>query len=166
MRKFIYKEGEGINLRLINIQDFNLLLYWRSIEQNAKWFSTKNITYEIHRRWFNDFWYKLDDYTFIAETIDKGIPIGMVSIYHIDYDKNEAEFGRLLLAHPDYRGKGLGKEMTRLAIDAAFDDLKLNRLYLEVLINNPTAHNIYLDYGFKNTEEVGLVYKMELFNGG
>jgi diamine N-acetyltransferase len=163
-KKYIYKDGDGIRLRPINLNDFSLLLYWRSIEQNAKWFTIQNITYVEHWEWYGKYTHSSDDYTFVAETLDKGTPIGMVAIYHIDYTKNEAEFGRLLLAHPDYRGKGLGKEMTRLAINAAFNDLNLNRLYLEVLKHNPIAHNIYLDYGFKDTDDSGLVYKMELFN--
>lgn len=158
------KRSDRIILRSLFSTDFSLLLYWRSIKDNAQWFNTKDITYQTHVKWIQNYYNSDNDYVFIIETAETFIPLGMISVYNVDRIKREAEFGRLLLAHPDYRGMGIGKEATLMLMDMVFDKLDLRRLYLEVHVDNVVAHNLYLSCGFKDIDERDGNYIMEYIN--
>lgn len=47
------------------------------------------------------------------------------------------------------RGRGLGREITRLVVSWGFDTLGLHRIQLEVLAGNTRAMNCYLACGFR-----------------
>lgn len=49
----------------------------------------------------------------------------------------------------DLRGRGLGREVTRLVVAWAFDVLGVHRLQLEVPVDNHPAISCYLACGFK-----------------
>jgi RimJ/RimL family protein N-acetyltransferase len=49
----------------------------------------------------------------------------------------------------DLRGRGLGREITRLVLSWGFDVLGLHRIELEVLAGNSRAINCYLACGFR-----------------
>jgi RimJ/RimL family protein N-acetyltransferase len=48
------------------------------------------------------------------------------------------------------RGRGMGREVTRLVVAWAFDVLGLHRLQLEVAASNRRAIRCYLACGFRN----------------
>ena len=43
-------------------------------------------------KWFESYKEKEDDFIFIIETLNE-IPVGMISLYNIDYDSKNADFG-------------------------------------------------------------------------
>jgi RimJ/RimL family protein N-acetyltransferase len=51
--------------------------------------------------------------------------------------------------HPDYQGKGYGKQVYEILIPHLFEVYSLNKLSLEVLATNQRALNLYLKVGFK-----------------
>lgn len=73
--------------------------------------------------------------------------IGEGAILEIEKE-NELGYYRIAL-FPEFIGKGYGTEVTKLAVDYAFDVLKLNRLQLEVYTHNPRAQRSYEKAGFK-----------------
>jgi len=150
MRKsHIIKTSPKVTIRTIREAHTLLFYYWRTIKENAQWFFTKNISRDTHEKWFINNILDENDYTFIAEDTGLRIPIGTVAIYNIDFINKKAKFGRLLLAHPDYIGKGYGKEITKLAIKVAFEELELDELSLEVMRDNFVAYSLYSKLGFK-----------------
>lgn len=56
---------------------------------------------------------------------------------------------RILIFDPDYLGKGIGTEATRLLVDYAFTRLNAHRVWLGVNKENQGAVNCYLKVGFK-----------------
>ncbi|WP_413381736.1 GNAT family N-acetyltransferase [Alkalihalobacillus sp. 1P02AB] len=74
--------------------------------------------------------------------------IGDLAIVDIDKDNYSAAF-RIALHHPDFKNKGLGTEGVQLLMQYAFEELKLNRLQLEVFSHNKAAIKSYLKAGFK-----------------
>lgn len=50
--------------------------------------------------------------------------------------------------HPNYRGKGLGKELLKYSIDD-YSNIRIKGVTLEVNVNNEVAINLYKDSGFE-----------------
>ena len=65
---------------------------------------------------------------------------------NIDFENKNAEYAISL--HMDAIGKGYAKFATNAILDIAFNKLKLNRVYLNVLSKNIRAIKFYEKYGF------------------
>jgi RimJ/RimL family protein N-acetyltransferase len=157
MKKYFFRRSDKILLEsVVNRQAMYLFLYWRSIKENAQWFFNQEINLKGHIDWFEKYLGDGTDYLFLASDVDTGIPIGMSSIYGIinhpatsSFYHRTCEFGRLLLAHPDYRDKGYGKEIVKLTLDIAFNSLDRDCITLDILKSNLKAERIYQDLGFR-----------------
>jgi diamine N-acetyltransferase len=75
-------------------------------------------------------------------------PVGIVSLFHIDYRNGRADFG-MLIGEPDARGRGYGTEATRLMLDYAFTALGLRNIGLTVAEWNIAGQRAYARAGFK-----------------
>jgi len=73
--------------------------------------------------------------------------VGHFILRHPDGKEDQLRLGFVIL-NPALRGKGLGREMVRLAAGEAFADAKVQRLTLGVFENNPAALHCYLSAGF------------------
>lgn len=66
-----------------------------------------------------------------------------------DPDKTNLRFGFIIVSDA-CRGKGYGKQMLQLALTFAFDILKVQKVTLGVLENNPAAYHCYKAAGFRD----------------
>ncbi|MDQ0207440.1 GNAT family N-acetyltransferase [Alkalicoccobacillus murimartini] len=73
--------------------------------------------------------------------------IGDLSIVDIEEDNHKAVF-RISLHRIDVAGKGYGTEAAKQAVAFAFEELKLNRLQLEVYSHNLRGYHSYKKAGF------------------
>jgi RimJ/RimL family protein N-acetyltransferase len=87
-------------------------------------------------------------YQFIICTLDDEKPIGNVMLFEIDTRRGGAELG-IVIGEPDYRGKGFGSDACNAIVDFAFGELRLERVYLSVRADNPSAEAAYVKCGFK-----------------
>ena len=67
--------------------------------------------------------------------MDNSSYIGNVKIGPINWKDRVAEFGRFI-GNSDYRGKGIGTEVTKLVLKHCFDSLNLNKVTSGCLSNN------------------------------
>ncbi|MEM9775288.1 MAG: GNAT family protein, partial [Chloroflexota bacterium] len=74
--------------------------------------------------------------------------VGEVVLNDIDDENRSASF-RIALGGPEFYGKGLGTEATRLIVDFGFSQLNLHRIELEVYDFNPRAQHVYEKIGFQ-----------------
>jgi RimJ/RimL family protein N-acetyltransferase len=102
-------------------------------------------------KWFESYKEKEDDFIFIIETLNE-IPVGMISLYNIDYDSKNADFGRLVIGNKSYRGKTYSWDTSQSLISFAFTDLGLCQLNLKVLKDNYRAFRFYEKIGFHKIE--------------
>jgi RimJ/RimL family protein N-acetyltransferase len=72
---------------------------------------------------------------------------GEVVLNDLEADNLSCGF-RILLAGPEYFGRGLGTEATRLVLAHAFETVGLHRIELEVYAFNPRARHVYEKVGF------------------
>lgn len=142
----------NIYLNKISEKDFSKIIKWKSdlvlASQIMSQFQIINKTEAI--KWIitnsTDPNQRLNGiYTKTAE--DRNDLIGMTRLMFIDFDAKIAEFG-IYIGEESYQGKGIGKQALILTIDQAFENLKLNKIYLRVGSNNSRAINMYKKQGF------------------
>lgn len=73
--------------------------------------------------------------------------LGTVSLKNIDYQNMNAEYAISLRTR--VIGKGIAIFATNKVLDIAFDELNLNKIYLNVLANNIRAIKFYEKIGFQ-----------------
>lgn len=159
------QKTERIRLRLLEEKDLPRTLEWRNQDSIRKWFFSTNILApEQHFDWFFSYKEKDDDFVFIIESVeDNFLPIGQISLYHINWENHCAEYGRIMIGEPSAKGKGFAKDATQLLLKIGFEVLHLKQIYLEVFKNNTRAISVYLASGFKITQENNDVYTMEIY---
>lgn len=73
--------------------------------------------------------------------------MGTVSLKDIDWEAKAAEYAISLRSAS--QGNGYGSQATRAVLEYAFKNLKLNRVFLNVLSDNETAIRMYEKCGFR-----------------
>ncbi|MEO0226866.1 MAG: GNAT family protein [candidate division WOR-3 bacterium] len=73
--------------------------------------------------------------------------IGLIGVNNIDYINKRAKFGIFIKRR--YWGKGFGKEAMRIFLNYLFNQINLNKIYLEVLTENQRAIKLYKSMGFE-----------------
>lgn len=84
----------------------------------------------------------------------EGKYLGIISLKNIDLQKREAEFA--VAMHPDAMGTGASRHASEQIVDIAFNNLRLDRVYLNVLEENSRAVRFYeklSDIGLKRYNE-------------
>jgi len=94
---------------------------------------------------------KPDGRFWLVYRIDQHRPIGVTSLTGIGDPPGTASF-RILIGAPADRGLGFGEAASRLVLDHAFADLRLDRVTLDVFGYNEAARRLYEKLGFR---EVG-----------
>jgi len=160
--------GKTVLLRAITSDDLGTVLNWRNkwrIRRNFK--TSRPISLSEHEEWYRRYAASDTDFVFlICERDQTARPVGQVSLYHIDWDKHEAEFGRLMIGEDDCLHRGFAKEATRLLIGHALGELALHRIYLEVFPFNAPAVTLYHRCGFRLDEYRDGMMRMSLVSGG
>ncbi len=151
-----------VHLRLLAEDDLEMTLAWRNRDDVRRWFKQSDvISLENHRAWFNKHQLVDDAFMFVVEENETGAPVGQVSIYAIDREVGEAEVGRFIAA-PGISGKGYIREAISALVQFAFNELSLQRVYLEVLADNARAIRLYESLGFRKHGEHDGLLLMEL----
>ncbi len=138
-------------LRELERSDLQKLNAWRSdrtlVGQLGAPF--RHVSVEIDQRWFDGYLASRQSNVRLAvcdaSTRDM---LGVVYLLDIDWIHRGAEFA-IQIGEPSARGRGIGTEATRLALDHAFLDLNLARIHLTVLASNSTAIALYEKAGFR-----------------
>lgn len=73
--------------------------------------------------------------------------LGTISLKDVDWDAKVAEYAISLRSA--VQGRGVATIATKQVLDKAFDELKLNRVFLNVLADNEKAIHLYEKCGFK-----------------
>ena len=96
---------------------------------------------------------RMDLHFAIADKIDDQY-LGTVSLKNIDLDNRNAEFA--IAIRKAAQGKGVGHKATILILKKAFNEIGLQRVYLNVFANNVPAIKLY--------EKCGFIYEGEFRN--
>lgn len=149
MDQSIRLNGNEVYLRPITHEDTDLMVKWRNQENVIKYFFYhKEFTKENHEKWLREKVEKGLVAQFIVCMKENDRPVGSTFIKDIDYDHKKAEYG-FFLGEEDVRGCGIGKDILRLTVDYAFNELKLHRVYARAFETNKPSVGCFLHCGFK-----------------
>ncbi len=141
-----------ITIRPITYNDTDDIIRWRNSEYvNARFIDRRMFTKESHEAWLENFVKTGKVAQFIILLDGKGV--GSVYLRDIDYDKKDAEFG-IFIGEESARGKGVGTKSASLILEYAFNELKLDKVFLRVYKDNPGAIRSYEKAGFKKTDGI------------
>lgn len=73
--------------------------------------------------------------------------VGTISLKNIDRVVKQAEYA--IITSSSVHGKGYAAKATKDLLDYAFNNLNLNRIYLDVLKDNVRANKFYVKCGFR-----------------
>ena len=150
-----------VKLELITKNDTPLIVKWRNNEKVRKNFIfQEEFTEEMHNNWMDTKVKNGEVVQFIIKLKESNKPIGSVYFRDIDYKNQDAEYG-IFIGENDERGKGYGKEVAKLALEYAFDTLKLKSIFLRVFADNESAIKSYEYAGFKKEKYVKNAVKID-----
>ena len=78
----------------------------------------------------------------------ENIPVGLIGLLGIDHANSKAEY-YICLGEKQYKGRGIAKAASVALINYAFDELVLNKVYLNVDAKNTVACHLYEKIGFE-----------------
>lgn len=142
--------GDKVILSKPTKEDMPQLLEWRNNPNHRKYYREyRDTNLEDQTEWYkNVLMHDPTWHHFIVRPINDNTPIGVAFLNHIHPVYRTGEFG-ITLGHPEYRGKGYGKDMLKTLLKYGFEELNLNRIWCEVYSNNESVH-MYRKIGFKD----------------
>lgn len=155
--------------RPLHEEDIEMVRVWRNTDSIRTSFIYQGIiSAPDQQKWYKGYLENDTDIMFIIEYAGK--PVGTVALYHIDRDKKEAEFGRLMIGDLSARGLKLGQKATKSISAFGLYELNLERVLLEVFADNDYAKKAYEEVGFKAISSKVLqereIIIMEIRKGG
>ena len=133
------------NIRSIQLADAEMILNWRNQDLvRLNMYNHEVIDLDTHMKWFASILEKENCQYFIYEQNQK--PLGVLSFSEIDKKNKKATWA---FYSGDTTVRGVGSEMEQLALEYAFNELHLNKLYCEVLEFNNAVINFHRKFGFK-----------------
>jgi diamine N-acetyltransferase len=140
--------GAEIDLVEIAPEHFPKIIAWRNAPENRRYFfDDRPWSLQGQHQWYAHYQADPTDLTYTILWKRKS-PVGMVALYHIDPTKGTAEFGRLLIGEAEFRRQGIGYAASYLLLAAAFEQLHLHTVVLEVYSWNHAAIQLYRRLGF------------------
>lgn len=144
-------EGQLVVLRPFTEADLDAA--WEMINDptgNDFTATTEQFDFDRIREWYGSRNQQSDRLDLAIEERATSEFVGEVVLNEYDPAASTCSF-RISLRGPDWFGRGLGTEATKLIVDHGFDRLGLERIELEVLARNPRARRTYEKVGFVET---------------
>ncbi|WP_026692064.1 GNAT family N-acetyltransferase [Peribacillus kribbensis] len=148
--------GHHIFLRFLEYRDAEALLDMH--KRNSEWFQKYSPTFdndyytlETKRKYISDSIKQREEdksYSFGIFLKDHGILIGDVSLFRVA----RGPLQRCLLGYSldeEYNGRGFTTEAVSIAVDYAFNRLKLHRIEAGVMLSNPGSMRVLEKAGFQ-----------------
>jgi len=144
----MYLENERIYLRNLQVSDAPIMLENTTDEEIRYMTGTKpNFTLNQIKAHINNVNNDSSRYDFAICLKNNDQMIGELSIFEIDEENNKAGF-RISMSSIELTGKGYGTEAIIIVLRFVFEELKLNRLQLEVFSHNLRGIRVYEKVGF------------------
>jgi len=153
--KEVNLKSNFVRLRSINESDFLKLIEWRNNPEINKYLNQSyKLTLELQYKWYKENYLRSNDILFIIiETKNKN-RIGTIGINDLDYKKRVGIVGRLLIGEENYRASVELMEANLLFYEYLFYELKLEKLYCHVVIENKKVISFDKRFGFVSTKNI------------
>lgn len=127
-------EDIPLKIRWINDPENNFYLHYNiplEYEATCAWFANKNNTIRY-------------DCVILANEM----PVGLIGLLAIDEENSKAEY-YISMGEQSYKRKGVASSATKIILRYAFEELRLNKVYLNVDADNVAACSLYEKSGFQ-----------------
>lgn len=141
--------NNNVTIRKITEADTPMVVRWRNAPSVVDQFIYRTpLTEEDHLKWYHERIMTGDVVQFIITDTETGTDVGSVYFRDIDRQNKKCEYG-IFIGEESCRGKGIGSAAAKLALDYAFSEMDMNRVFLRVFAKNPRAIKSYENAGFK-----------------
>ena len=141
--------NKNVKIRPMTEADTANIVRWRNTPSVYEHFIYRTpLTEEAHLNWLHNRVETGDVAQFIIVDTESGEDVGSVYLRDIDNDNKKCEYG-IFIGEDSCRGKGIGSAAARLALRYAFEELKMNRVFLRVFADNKQAVRSDEKAGFK-----------------
>ena len=143
--------GKCVRLRAIEKEDLPHFVAWLNdpeVRQHLQMYQPLSMAQE--EEWFKGILQRsLDEQPLVIEVkIDDGWqPVGNVGLFGINHSDHSAEIG-IFIGEKTFWSQGYGTEAMRLMLKHGFEDINLNRIFLQVYETNPRGQRAYEKVGF------------------
>ena len=127
-------KGIKVGLRAVEISDLEYLKNWRNNSEFRKNFREVRELNSVNQdNWFNKINSSSNDFMFTIIRLEDNIPIGACGLLYINWIIRSADFS-FYIGIEDYYidNLGLAKEATELLIKYGFNNLNLNKIWMEL----------------------------------
>lgn len=139
----------GASIRPITEADTDKIVRWRNAPSVMEHFIYRTpLTAEGHLNWYRSRVQTGEVAQFMITDNETGEEVGSVYLRDIDPVNKKCEYG-VFIGEDSCRGKGIGSAAAKLALEYAFEELGLNRVFLRVFADNTRAIKSYENAGFK-----------------
>ena len=136
----------NVTIRKFEEADIPNKIKWINDSQNNQFLHYDiPLEYEKTLSWFKNIKQRTDRYDAVIEA--DGVPVGLIGLLSIDKVNRKAEY-YISMGEMSYKGKGVASVASRIIIDYAFDELKLNKIYLYTETQNQVAQRLFEKVGF------------------
>lgn len=152
-----------LRLRPYKACDANQIVTWIKDEYSFhQWCADRFHVYPITAQMMNQHYDGMasDDSCWQMTAFDETGVVGHFTMRFTSHKKNIIRLGFVILSDRA-RGRGLGKEMLRLALNYSFYTLKVDKVTLGVFANNPSAYFCYKAVGFQDVASNGEAYLIQ-----
>lgn len=129
--------------------DYDKIEKWVTNERMHAMWCANLIRYPLQKIYFEEtleeLAVKFKDSPYVATT-DEGELVGFFC-YSVNLNTNEGML-KFVIAAPEFRGKGYGREMIALAVKYGFEITNADAVQLNVFAENTNAKKCYLSVGF------------------
>ena len=142
--------GRLVYLRPAERSDIPLFVRWLSDARTTRNLALRSpLSVALEERWFDDLLehHGRDRWHFVICLLADGRPVGSLDLHEFDLTSGGGGLG-IQVGDPADRSKGYGGDALGVLIDFAFDQLRLERVWLDVYATNPDARRLYERVGF------------------
>ena len=128
----------------------------KDISKKVEWINNPDNNTYLHydlpleeektRAWFEKNFDHTDRFDAVIEV--DGVAVGLIGLLSIDKRNLKAEF-YICIGETGCKGKGVAKQSSKLLLDYAFNELKLNKVYLYTEVDNISAQRLFERVGFE-----------------
>lgn len=155
-----------IQLKEIKAQDISWFHEINTMDEIRKWINNAPSSWSIDEtlEWFYEYnkkrMFGKNHFEYILIAIDEnGDKVGYTQLWKHDIMNNKAEVG--VMVHPDFQGKGYGKEMLKGTIELATQELRLHKVYSTIREDNLDSLEFFKKFGFVEDGKL----RQEIFDG-
>lgn len=140
--------GHGVRLRPVEPADIELTHSWYVDADTARLAGERPRSLAARQRRFESdpADQATDHYAFMIVRLGDGRPVGRIDLFEIDHLNGSASFG-ITIATPE-RGKGHGRDAIEILLRFGFEELRLERIWLDTDSENTVAQGLYASIGF------------------